>query len=619
MYNTACETPSMHTLARSAWIVLWIVALVSSGCIIKGGNPNLDDQDVRLTILHTSDFHSRIIKYRFSPGLTDRNLGLDQDLAEEYGVGGIDRMAYVVARERALSQRVLHLDSGDEFQGAPIFNIWNGEPEVRAMSLLDVDAVVVGNHEFDSGAVNFAEQIEQHATFPFLAANYIFEDDAHPAANTLGRVTQPWAVFNVEGLRVGVIGLGNLSSLNSLPEQGNSLGIIPLETTYALQTAVDQIRPYTDLIIVLSHAGLDEDEAAAQEVDGIDVIMGGHLHIVLNPPNVIQDAAGRDVIVSHSGAFMKFMGRLDLVLRKPSDPDLAKKYGFEVVSHRYQVFPIDKRIDDEIDKPNKAPYELAAAQKVAEMRYMMEPYQIELNQILDLEKTIGCGTDDRLRRFGNSNGDSPLGNLVAEAMQQHEEVRADFGMTNSTGIRGDLLGRIYEDDARACFDDNGERIYSYSLEELYNVLPFDNTITTMFLSGSEVQELFDYVASRSASRGCQSQAQVSGVEATIVCGGDEHSEFPHADDIKIGGVPINTNGTYELATNNYIAGGGSGFDMLERNTTQKDTGIPMRDSVEEYFSRAGTVPCNVDNGAMPSCGGGLQVVGVEDGRLQMRF
>ena len=85
--------------------------------------------------------------------------------------------------------------------------------------------------------------------------------------------------------------------------------------------------------------------------------------------------------------------------------------------------------------------------------------------------------------------------------------------------------------------------------------------------------MLDYVASRSAERGCNAQAQVSGIQFTMDCATGD------ALDILINGVPLNLDGTYELATNNYIANGGSGFDMLERNTTQTDTGVSIRDVV----------------------------------------
>ena len=101
----------------------------------------------RLTLLHTSDIHSRMIPYDLVVTQVDADLGLGAN-GELKNVGGVARMAYVLGRERARADRVLHLDSGDCFQGAPIFNFFSGEPEVRAQSALGTDAMVIGNHEF---------------------------------------------------------------------------------------------------------------------------------------------------------------------------------------------------------------------------------------------------------------------------------------------------------------------------------------------------------------------------------------------------------------------------------------------------------------------------------------
>ncbi len=73
-------------------------------------------------------------------------------------------------------------------------------------------------------------------------------------------------------------------------------------------------------------------------MSGIDVILGGHLHVVLNPPQEITDPSGRKVLLAHSGAFAKYVGRLDLVVKVPEEPSLD---GAEVVSHDYRVFPLD--------------------------------------------------------------------------------------------------------------------------------------------------------------------------------------------------------------------------------------------------------------------------------------
>jgi 5'-nucleotidase len=228
---------------------------------------------------------------------------------------------------------------------------------------------------------------------------------------------------------------------------------------------------------------------------------------------------------------------------------------------------------------------------------LLEDYHRELSDTIDLERVVAI-TSDRLRRFGTNGGDSPMGNLVAEAMQFRPGIETDFALTNSLGIRSDIQGPGV-----------GGGGHEITVEELYQVLPFDNTITTMFLSGAEVQALFDYVSSRSASRGCNAQAQIasarfimdcsSRVATDVTIGGSWlpcQTDDPDAPDFEDDvctvteicsagacGRPIHPTESYELATNDYIAGGGSGFSVLENNTTQEDSGISMRDAVEFFM------------------------------------
>ena len=141
---------------------------------------------------------------------------------------------------------------------------------------------------------------------------------------------------------------------------------------------------------------------------------------------------------------------------------------------------------------------------------------------------------------------------------------------------------------------------------MYNVFPFDNTITTMYLSGDETQQMLDFVAARSAERGCRTQAQVSGIYFDLVCADRRHRlqraprpprpavrqehlprrPLPHAgrhlqrhDACK----PLNPFGEYRVAVNDYIAAGGSGFSVLKRNTTKFNTGISLRDALVDYI------------------------------------
>jgi 5'-nucleotidase len=618
----------------------------------------------RLTILHTADIHSRLFPYELLITQVDASLGLGP-LDSLRKVGGVSRMAYVLQRERARADRVIHVDGGDCFQGAPIFNFFAGEPEIRAQSMLGLDAMVIANHEFDRGVINAANQIQKWASFPVLAANYKFEDSRNAGHTLVGNVIRPFATFNRGGLRISVIGMGNLSSLSSLYEQPNRLGITPLSTYETVQFYVDLLRPVSDVIVLDTHLGLDVDQRTIRNTTGIDVVMGSHNHVVINPPQIERDCTAdpnepgyvwavdpnlkidpskpppfdemhpdpvghpwmfrrrctpRNVVLAHSGAFAKYVGRLDLVLSNAprdvsptGDPaDYDEINGFEVVSTQYQAIPIDDTLPEE--------------PRVAEM---LEPYRRMLDRIGDLDLLVGYAPTGS-RRFSPGGGDSPLGNLVGSAVWLRLGVQTDFSLTNSTGIRQDLLpGPV-------------------TVEQMYNIFPFDNSITKMELSGAEVQELFDFVARRSAGRGCTTQVQIAGARVRLQCSGcnregarapctrDEecpgaepgscdlragrcivracaeevyigHTEkactrddectddagkaHPDACDTALGRCRalIRPTNQYELATSNYIATGGSGFRVLQRNTTQFDTRIQQRDALLDYI-RAGR-PC----------------------------
>lgn len=614
----------------------------------------------RLTLLHTADIHSRLFPYNLDITQIDSTLGLGQ-IGTIANVGGVARLSYVLGRERARADRVLHLDSGDVFEGAPIFNFFNGEPEVRSLSLIGTDAATIGNHEFDDGALNIKTQFQKWAEFPAIVSNYDYNDLDNPASPDLSSITSPFEVFNQEGLKIAVIGMGNLSSLGSLFAQPNHFAITPLNTIDTAQFYIDLLRPYVDVIVMLSHLGLEDDEAMVRGTTGIDVVLGGHNHIVINPPQQLRDCNAdptipgyiwasnpnlpldpehpiydpldvnhefpnefprkckpRNVLICHSGAFAKYLGRLDLILSNdPNDITASEGFesvndydpnnGFEVISSDYTAFPINDQIPED-----------------PQVVQMLEPYQRVLDKAADLDILAGFSPTGA-KRTAPQGGDSPLGNLIATAMWLRLGVQTDFSLTNTTGIRTDL--------------DPGP----ITIEEMYNIFPFNNTITKMELSGLEVQEMFDFVARRSSSRSCVSQAQIAGARVVLNCAGcarpgsatpcnvdndcgigsDGCNLATHtcdipacAEEIYVGvtntacqadtDCPLDPYGKvaqgscdtqithkcasqisgtnlYELATSNYLAAGGSGFRVLQRNTTQFDTLIEQRDALIDYL------------------------------------
>ena len=184
-------------------------------------------------------------------------------------------------------------------------------------------------------------------------------------------------------------------------------------------------------------------------------------------------------------------------------------------------------------------------------------------------------------------GDSQLGNLVARSMQVQQGVEAELAITNSLGIRADFeYGPL-------------------TIEQMFNVFPFENSITVIYLSGQEIKDTLDYIAQRSATRGCRTQAQVAGIAFDMVCGGPNGAYAKNiaiGDNCRLNGdpsaeldfskcAPLEIASLYRVAVNDYIAAGGSGFEVLRRNTSKQDTGISLRDSLRVYLNTQ-TCPAN---------------------------
>ncbi len=487
--------------------------------------------------------------------------------------GGFARLGYLLEIEKSLVKRSVYIDSGDLYQGAPIFNFFQGEPEVRAMNILRPDAQTLGNHEFDQGVTNWVENIATWTTYPILAANYDFLNPDLPQNNSLPKVVAPYTIVERDGLKIGIVGLANTSTIISIKNAGNSMGIKPETPEVAAQYYIDLIKNDVDLIIVDSHEGLNVDQHLCQVLKDADVILGGHHHVLTDPPQeIINTTTGGKCILLHSGVNAKFLTVMNLVLKDIKQGDGFS--GLEVINVNLKVDKIDNRVDESIEAA-KLQIELAdnglstlpkekiavkrrAVKRFAEITHMLENYEDAMYQILDVDLVIGKA-ETLINRIDVNGANSPLGNLVADAMLKREFVDADFSITNSLGIRADLpKGNI-------------------KISKIFEIFPFNNTIMTMTLSGKEVQEMLDYAASRSAERGCISQVQVAGMKATFNCAKSV------AEDVVIAGSPLNPYGFYEVSTNDYMGRGGSGFDMLARVTTKTDTGIELRNAVINYI------------------------------------
>jgi 5'-nucleotidase len=271
------------------------------------------DYDVKkLTILHTNDVHSRIDPFPMDGG---RNQGL----------GGVAARAALIETIRKEEEQVLLLDAGDIFQGTPYFNLYKGEPEMKAMAAMGYDAVTMGNHDFDAGLENFATQLK-HGGFPVLLCNYDFTNTA------MEMKTLPYTILKKGKLKIGITGVG-IEMKGLVPENlyGNTQYLDPVQK---LNETAGKLKKEEgcDMIICLSHLGYKygdnkvSDIVLAKETEHVDLIIGGHTHTFLDEPVVYKNRLGSDVLVNQVGFAGIILGRLDFEFSRLKKKNLAKSH-----------------------------------------------------------------------------------------------------------------------------------------------------------------------------------------------------------------------------------------------------------------------------------------------------
>ena len=253
----------------------------------------------KITILHTNDVHSHIDPF---PATDTRNANM----------GGVARRASLIEKIRKEESNVLLLDAGDVFQGTPYFNYYGGELEFKLMSMMQYDLCTMGNHDFDNGIDGFYGQL-QHAKFDFVSANYDFKN------TVLDTIIKPYKIFNKNGLKIGVFGLGiELTGLVDKKLYKETVYNNPIETAQEM-TRILKKAEKCDLIICLSHLGYkyrDEpnkvsDLNLAALTRDIDLIIGGHTHTFLDKPSIVKNLDGVEVLVNQVGCFGINLGRID--------------------------------------------------------------------------------------------------------------------------------------------------------------------------------------------------------------------------------------------------------------------------------------------------------------------
>ncbi|WP_234396896.1 5'-nucleotidase C-terminal domain-containing protein [Bacillus massiliglaciei] len=468
------------------------------------------NQELDLTIMHTNDTHAHL--------------------------DDIPRRFTAVEEIREQSADSLLLDAGDVFSGTLYFNQYLGQADLEFMNKLGYDAMTFGNHEFDRDSKTLAAFVKK-AAFPFVSANIDFTKDPELsglAKNEIGTPGEnghiyPASIREVGGQQVGIIGL-TTEDTEFLASPGENI-VFENAAAKTKETIAALEEKGINKIIVLSHLGYYADQKLADEVEGIDVIVGGHTHTLLTEPEIAHPDSQPTVIVQ-AGEYGQYLGKLDVAFNPEG---IVTKWNGEL---------IDVTAQNEAGEYIYAENEWAK-ERLAELSGPLE----------EMKKEVVGSTSVTLdgERSNVRTKETNLGNLVTDAMlaKAKQSVNATIAMQNGGGIRASI--------------DEGD----ITLGEVLTALPFGNTLVTVDLTGEQVLAALEHSVSKVEEEAGQFM-QVSGVHFKYdpaMPAGERVFDVQVEEESNM--TDLDLTKTYTVATNAFVADGGDGYTMFKE---AKDAG-----------------------------------------------
>lgn len=494
-----------------------------------------------LVICHTNDVH----------GGVDSSEATFMNPEFPPALGGGASVATLVERLRDYAKSegkgFILLDTGDIFQGTLVGTKTEGEAVMRYMNQIGYDAWVIGNHEFDLGR-QVTERLMAQAEFPTLSAN-IFDiengDTTHFA--------KQYIIKSFGDFKVGIVGITTTGTERaSFADNVKNLYFAPETST--LSAYRDTLRNLgCDAVIAACHLGLPYDrwdawddlerhekegwESAytrnafelARRVPGVDILFAGDIHVGYVEPWVDP--------VTHTVCFQGYGRGTNL---------LAVEFIFDKATGQLLHW---KNFSDESTLITLFSDQFPRNRDVAEtIDTVVARVEIGFNE------KIGESAQP-ITRIGE--GESALGNLVCDAMQW--KLKGDLAITNKGGVRTDLpAGNI-------------------TPQDVFNVLPFDNTLGAVEVTGQFIREMIEDKVAYGGSG-----LYVSGIRVKI----DRTRERgDRVVSLEVGGVPVDTSKTYRLVTTDYLLEGNSGMEKLAalRSQAAVESGVYMRDAIIEFI------------------------------------
>ncbi|WAA09729.1 5'-nucleotidase C-terminal domain-containing protein [Fervidibacillus albus] len=472
-------------------------------------------EDFDLTIMHTNDTHAYVEQFPY--------------------------LSTAVQEIRAENSNNLLLHAGDVFSGTLYYTVYEGLADLEFMNTIGYDAMVFGNHEFDSGSEVLGNFIKE-AAFPFVSSNIDFTGDSILGTYVQSNVGQPGEngkiypaiIKEVDGESIGIIGLTTEETPSISSPDDN---VVFQDAIEKAEETVNQLEDMgIDKIIALTHLGYNDDLELAKSVDGIDIIVGGHSHTEL-ADGVLIDEKDEPTIIVQAGENLNNLGKLDVTF---DEDGVIIDYDAELLN--LEEYEKDAALQEKVDEYTEGLEDL-------------------LKEVVGETKVTLDGEREDVRTK-----ETNLGNLITDGMvwkMQQFNPDVTIALQNGGGIRASI--------------DAGE----ITMGEVRTVLPFNNTLVYMELTGDEIWQALEHSVSEypEANGGF---LHVSGLKFTFdpekPVGERVVSVYVKNADNEY--VPIDINAMYFVATNSFIAKGGDGYDMLAKATEEgRMTNIDIPDYV----------------------------------------
>ncbi|MEH0084062.1 bifunctional UDP-sugar hydrolase/5'-nucleotidase UshA [Vibrio antiquarius] len=492
------------------------------------------DSCTKFTVLHTNDNHGRF--WHNSDG--------------EYGMAARHTLIESIRAEvEAKGGETILLSGGDINTGVPESDMQDAVPDFVGMNLLGYDAMAVGNHEFDN-SLDILDMQAELADFPMLAAN-IYKKDTNE------RYFDPYKVFTINGLKIAVIGLTTQDTAK-LVNPDNVSNIHFEDPQVEIKKVLEEIEENekVDLVFATTHMGHYQDGNNGSEAPGdvklarsleegqLDAIIGGHSQnpVCMEPgTNEYADFKPGDdcapdqqkgTWIMQAHEWGKYVGRADF-----------EYYDGKLHLANYALIPVNL-LDDNDEVIGER------IQQDATVKALLLPYQQQGQELLDekISNTTGKLEGDRnVVRSQQTN----LGHLLGEAYRTYKTVGADFGVMNSGGVRDSIQ--------------DGDITY----RDVLTVQPFGNFVTKATMTGQEVKEYLDVVATKSAGSGAY--AQLDNITLDVDCDAGSVT----ITDINDKGFDLDA--TYTFSVISFSAAGGDNYPIIDVQSTQLTDAYVLRE------------------------------------------